>query len=393
MLGRLLDPDDPVEVGEHLARLTFARLTANSAYRFAAPFLATIAAGLDVGLAAVGVALAVSELGGLAAPALGRWADRLPRRAAMTGALLGVAGGAALAGVSPNVAGLAAGLLGVSLSKIVFDVSLAGWVADRIPYQRRARALGLTETSWAGSMLVGVPLMGLVAAAASWRWSYAVVALALVVVAARLQRRLPAAPGHVAGHGVGRGPRAPLGTGWLVVGAAICLMASSQCLFVVYGPWLADRFGFGEVAISAVSVVLGLGELAAALGTSRFTDRLGKARAVRFGTIVMLPAALVLAVGEGLLAVGLVALVAFIVGFEFAIVSMIPLGTELVPGRPAAGLGVVIGAGTLGRAAMAVPATAGFDATGIWLPALAAALLALGCTSFVTAYGRRHPGA
>ena len=41
-----------------------ARLATNAVYRFAPPFLATIARGLDVDLADLGVALAVTELPG-----------------------------------------------------------------------------------------------------------------------------------------------------------------------------------------------------------------------------------------------------------------------------------------------------------------------------------------
>ena len=49
----------------------------NACYRFVGPFIATIARGLHVKLADIGVAIAISELSGLGSPA-----DRTRRRSA-----------------------------------------------------------------------------------------------------------------------------------------------------------------------------------------------------------------------------------------------------------------------------------------------------------------------
>ena len=58
--------------------LTLARFAANAVYRYAPPFLATIARGLDVDIADIGVALAVTEASGLASPLVGQLVDRIP---------------------------------------------------------------------------------------------------------------------------------------------------------------------------------------------------------------------------------------------------------------------------------------------------------------------------
>ena len=65
MLGRLLDESYPRVVRTRVTLVTVARLTANSAYRFAPPFLATIARDTGVSLATLGLALSISELGEL----------------------------------------------------------------------------------------------------------------------------------------------------------------------------------------------------------------------------------------------------------------------------------------------------------------------------------------
>ncbi len=91
MLDRIIDETYPDVVRRVIGPLTLARLAINAVYRFAPPFLATIARGLDVDLADLGVALAVTEVSGLASPVIGRVVDRVPRKPAMVVGLVGIA--------------------------------------------------------------------------------------------------------------------------------------------------------------------------------------------------------------------------------------------------------------------------------------------------------------
>ncbi|MFM8851614.1 MAG: hypothetical protein ACKOGL_00185, partial [Acidimicrobiaceae bacterium] len=80
----------------------------------------------------------------------------------------------------------------------------------------------------------------------------------------------------------------------------------------------------------------------------------------------------------------------YILGFEFAVVSMLPLATHLVPKRPGSGLGLVIGAGTLGRSVMSLAATRAYESSnGIALPALIGAASAGVATLLIYIYHRR----
>ena len=67
-----------------------------------------------------------------------------------------------------------------------------------------------------------------------------------------------------------------------------------------------------------------------------------------------------------------------IASFEFAIVSAIPLATEIVPGAPARGLAITLGFGTLGRATASVIATRLYVHHGMAWPAMMCACLASG---------------
>lgn len=374
MLRRTLDDSYSAAVRRDVTTVTVARLTANAAYRFAPPFLATIARGLDVELSELGVALAVSELCGLSSPVIGRAVERVPRRWSMVTGLVGIGCGAVLAGASTGVVMFGAGLFVLAMTKIVFDVGLGSWIADHVPYARRGRVVGVTETSWALGLLLGVSLMGLITAATSWRWGYAAAAVAVVVMAGVLAVRIddgdPAATGAT-GRSAVVDPSTRLALpGWLAVIGMFFLMSAAQSLFVTFGPWLEDEFGVGTVGLAAVTFGLGALELGASTTSAARTDRWGKERSVAAGAAVMVPAALALAALDSRLGLGLVLLGVFIAAFEFAIVSAIPIGGELVPGSPARGLGTMIACGTLGRAVTAIPATRLFDRWGLTPAAL-----------------------
>lgn len=378
MLARLLDDSYPRAVRDDVVSLTVARLTTNAVYRFAPPFVATIARGLDVELSEIGVALAVTELCGLASPVLGRLVDRRSRRWSIVTGLLGITVGAVVAGVSAGVFMFAAGLFVVAMSKIVFDVGLGTWVADHVPYERRGRVIGIIETSWALGLLVGVSGMGLVAAASSWRWSYVVGAggvLAMAVVVSG-KARAPVAPvaEEVAGEAdvrtintpVRGGPigRMPLSS-WLAVGGMFGLMSAAQCLFITFGPWLEDEFGVTTVGLVAATFGIGVLELGASTTSAARTDRWGKERSVMLGAAVMVPAGIALGALEQSLVPGLILLGTFIAAFEFGIVSAIPIGPTLIPGAPARGLGTMLAVGTLGRGLTAIVATRLFESWGL----------------------------
>ena len=194
MLERVLDDTHSDEVRRVVPMLTFARFAANSVYRYAPPFIATIARGLDVDIADIGVALAIAEASGLASPLVGRLVDRVPRRVAMTGGMLGMAAGAAIAAGSTGVVWFAVGLLVLALTKIVFDIGLIAWTADHVPYERRGRVVGIIETSWAFGLLIGVSSLGVVTALTSWRGAYVAGAVGVLVAGVLLFVRVGSDP-------------------------------------------------------------------------------------------------------------------------------------------------------------------------------------------------------
>jgi hypothetical protein len=104
--------------------------------------------------------------------------------------------------------------------------------------------------------------------------------------------------------------------------------------------------------------------------------------------LVMIPCSGALALWHHHLILGVMLLVITVIGFEFSVVSMISLGTGLVAGSPAQGLGLLIGVDTIGRSLMSVPATRLYSSSGIGWPAMICACLAAVSVVAVTVSGR-----
>ena len=391
-MRRLLDSSYDTAVRDNLVPLTVTRIAANTCYRFAPPFIAIIAGqaqGFDVSITRVGLVISVSELAGFLAPLLGTFVDRVSRRTALAVGLLGSFVGTMMMAGAPNLVVLCVGLTLLNLLKSCFDLGMAAWISDRVPYERRGRVVGITETSWALSLLLGVSLLGVVTAATSWRIAALVGGMSIAVCAVWLDRRIRAA-GEVpvsnehASRAVGRmGAR-----DWLVPLSMFGLMGGSQCLFVTFGAWLTDDFEFGANGIAAVGFALGAGELLSSVSSARLTDRIGKERSVALGAGLMVPSALVLAGFDSILPLGLIALAVFIIGFEYGVVSMLPIATNLVASAPGKGFGLVIGAGTFGRGVLTFVATALYEWSGISGAALASIACAMLSAATILLFNR-----
>lgn len=396
MPRRIIDASYAPIVRESIAPLTTSRLTANAAYRFAPPFIAIIAAGtagFDVSVVDVGIAISVSELTGFLAPALGWFVDRVSRRVAMALGLLGCITGTFVVAASPNVAVFAVGLTMINLLKSLYDLGMAAWIADHVEYEKRGRIVGITETSWALGLLLGVSAMGIVTALSSWRWGYVTGAIAVAVTGIWLDSRLRHDTVATVRRGRTRGD-APVhdskmrGRSWFVPLSMFGLMGASQCMFVTFGAWLADDFGVGAFGLAAIGFVLGAVELASSLTSARKTDAWGKERSVLMGSVLMVPTALALALTSDFMYPGLLAIALLILGFEFAVVSMLPLATHLVPSAPGKGFGIVIGAGTFGRGVMSLVATAAYEYSGIAGAAIASIVCSVLAGAAIAAYAR-----
>jgi predicted MFS family arabinose efflux permease len=373
-----------------MAYLVATRLVLNTAHRLAYPFLPAISRGLGVSLAQGGLLISARSVAGLATPLLVATAGRgeRRRRTLAVGLALFVLG-AAVTAAAGVYAGALAGFALLGLAKPVFDISGHAYIADRTPYRGRARYLALFETTWALALLVGAPVAGWLIARLGWQAPFwAVAALALVALAA-----LP----WVVDPDVGRDPGVPISrlrfdrSAVLLLAAVFLLMFAAEVSFVVFGAWLEDRFDLSLVALGGAATAVALAELAGEGGSFALTDRLGPRRSASIGLAICIAAFAGLGPASGSLGWGLAVLVVAFFGFEFAIVSALPLATEVAPDARARFLALLVVALSASRAIAAAVGPALFSWGGFAANSTASATAgALALTALLLGVEERH---
>ena len=353
-----------------LGFLSAERLVMNTAYRFVYPFLPVIARGLGVPLEQAGYLISVRHIAGLATPGITRVVGRgeLRRRLIVTGMLLFIVGSAVTVLASVYVGALI-GFALLGLAKPVYDVSSQAYIADRVPYERRARYLAVFEFTWAGALLVGAPAAGWLITKGDWAtpfWAFGVLTIAALLLVPRFvdDDRHHA----MAQRATIRFDRS--GLAFLAVAGLFSL--ASEMIIVVFGAWLEDSFGLSLAALGGAAILIGAAELAGEGATFGFTDRIGKRRAVLIGLIISAVGFALLVPARNEIVAGLAILAVALFGFEFTIVSSIPLASELQPSARAQYLAWMVVAMSLARGIGAATGPTLFQTFGLPGPALVA---------------------
>ena len=366
-------------IRQSLAFLSAERFVLNTAYRFVYPFLPVIARGLGVPLEQAAYLISVRHFSGLATPAVNLLIGRgeLRRRLIVTGLGLFIAGSAVT--VLTNVyVGALVGFALLGLSKPVFDVSTQAYISDRVPYQRRARHLATFEFTWSLSLLIGAPLAGWLISRTDWATPFWVFGL-VTAAALLLVPRFIDPDDH---HATTPGPQTRFESSAIALLIVIGLFSlASEIIFVVFGAWLESSFAVSMATLGGAAFLIGAAELAGEGGTFAFTDRIGPRRAVIIGLVVSIAGFASLVPTRDAMGVGLALIAVSIFGFEFTLVSAIPLATEVAPSARArylAWMVVAIGIARGVGAAVSPLLFRSFDLTGPAIAALAADVLALG---------------
>jgi predicted MFS family arabinose efflux permease len=147
---------------------------------------------------------------------------------------------------------------------------------------------------------------------------------------------------------------------------------ASEMIIVVFGAWLEDSFGFSLAALGGAAILIGLAELAGEGATFGFTDRIGKRRAVLIGLAISAAGFALLVPARNVIGFGLLFLAIALFGFEFTIVSSIPLASELQPSARARYLAWMVVAMSLARGIGAATGPSLFQTFGLSGPAFVA---------------------
>ncbi len=357
----LIPPIEDID-GRTLARLTAAKTVTNVALRWIPPFLPTLERAFGATTTQLTTVLGVGEAAGLSTIFVGRHLDRGRERAVMIGAL-GLVGASAVLALAGTLATFAISFFVLVLGVSNLTVAGQAWISHRVDYRRRARSLGLYETSWALALLVGAPLVAVLINLFGWRGPFVAIAIACVLAAVLVAVTLPAPAGVAGLEQVGTGlgtdttPQVPTritARAWLVmIGSATTAMAG-LAVFVISGSWLDDAFGVSTGGVGAVAMLFGATELVSSLGSAAFADRLGKLRTTLGGLAGLLAGLAVMISADNRLWLGIIGIVVFLLGFELAFVVSLSLVSESMPNARGTTLAASNAVGTVARASGAV---------------------------------------
>jgi predicted MFS family arabinose efflux permease len=341
-------------VSSQLILFVTVRTAINAGYRMIYPFLRAFASGMGVSLEMTALPLTGRSLIGALGPLLAPVADRYGRKTSMLLGLVLFSLGVGVMAAWPSFPAFFAALVLSNLGNQVFLPAMQAYLGDRVRYQKRGRVLAVTEMSWSLSFMLLVPLVGLLIARLGWAapfWMLLGLGMAgFGLIAWRVPNdpAQPAARQTAFWHSLSQvfASRAALAA--LFVSLTITL--ANEVVNLVFGVWIGDTFHLEIAALGLAATVIGIAELGGETATAILVDRIGKKRAVRAGIIFTSLAALGLPVLGHSLAGALIGLFLFYLGFEFTIVSYIPLMTEVLPHARATLMAVNLAAFSLGRA-------------------------------------------
>jgi predicted MFS family arabinose efflux permease len=343
-----------------VAVAAFCRFVFNTARRFAYPFAPVLSRGLGVPLTAVTSMIAVNQATATLSMVFGPVADRLGYRLMMLAGLTILVAGMFTAGFFPFYMVVLIAFFLAGLGKSIFDPAVQAYVSERVPYRRRGMAIGFMEIAWAGSTLVGIPLVGFLMNAFGWRSPFIIMGGAglIGVVLVRLLMPERSRPAKLQYPHIGFKDtwkqlvvqRRALGA----IGFAFFASIANDNLFVVYGAWLEKAFDLSIVALGLGTSVIGIAELLGEALTATLSDRFGLKRTVIVGLILSTICYAILPMFGRTFSLALAGLFLTFVTFEFMIVTSVSLTTELLPGSRATMMAGCMATAGIGRVAGAL---------------------------------------
>jgi len=337
----------------------FSRLLLNTAKRFPYPFAPVLSRGLGVPITAITSLIALNQAAAVLGVILAPVGDSFGYRRMMLAGMAMLITGMLIAGFLPVYGIVLVGLFLTGLAKNIFDPAIQAYVGERIPYSKRGLAIGILEFSWAGSTLIGIPILGLLISGLGWRSPFfaiggvGLICFALLITFIDRDDKLPESSFSLLFFwgALNQLVRQRSALGVLVF--AFLSSIANDTLFVVYGVWLEGQFHLTTVTIGLSTIIIGVAEFLGEGMTATLGDRLGLKRSLFLALLFSTLSYGLLPILGHSLKLAFASLFFVFLFFEFAIVTCLSLSTELIPASRAtmmagffttAGVGRVIGA-------------------------------------------------
>jgi DHA1 family inner membrane transport protein len=338
--------------GRDVGRAQFVQLTAakavlNTALRWAPFFLPTLAGAFGTTAGKLTTVLGLGETAGLSTLLIGRQLDSGRERTIMVAAL-GLAAVSSLGALTGNFWVFAASYVALVIGASAFTVSGHAFLSRRVPFERRARTIGVFETSWALALLVGAPSIALLINVFGWRAPFLVLAALLAIMSLVV--------------GLGRDDSVPLDDAnaplvrqplttdaWILIGASAAIAMTGLTTIVIAGTWLDEALGVSTGGIGLVAMAFGAAEITASSSSAAFADRAGPIHSTRVALILAIVGLLVMTQAGSSLLIGALGLLLFFLGFEFSIVTSFSIVSEAMPQARGRALAANSAVGTAAR--------------------------------------------
>jgi len=317
--------------------LTFVHLIINITRRFAYPFLPAISRQLGVPIASVQSVMSFQSGIGAISPLFGTLSERYGRKRIMLSALMLM-----LLALIPGIfisqfAVFALVMMGLGLGKILFHPTMQAFIGDRVPYEQRGLAMGFSELSWAGALIVASPLAGWVLGAYNIQTLFAIFTALLFFGFILLWWILPNDAPEPDQTSELITPLDGLRLLWgrtVAMGALLysfCLVIANEIFFINYGIWMEQSFQLELVEIGALTLVIAAAEIVGEVAVMGLSDRIGKRRLTLIGASLAGIMYFILPFTSVDLTFALIGLFVMFVGVEIGIVASLPLFTEVAP--------------------------------------------------------------
>ena len=353
--------------------IVFARLVINVSKRFAYPFVSAIGGAFGVSAVSVQNVIALTNGAGLFSPLLGTLSEHFGRKRVMVGALLMMTVMSLLGALFAEWGVFVLVMFALGVGKIIYDPTFQAYLGDIIPFSRRARVMGFAELSWALSLVIAAPVTGFLLEASSLQAVFLFVAglLALGTLAVwllveadqdlqeRQRARLRVINPLVAMRRVSRHPPARFALFF-----SLCLTIAHETFFINYGLWMEDSFDLMLTALGTLTILIAIAEILGEFIVIALADRLGTKRTATTGMLIAAACFLVIPSLSFSLPLAMLGIFVLFVSIEAAIVSALPLFTEVLPDARAVMMSANQGAHSLGRVVGAALGASIYQASG-----------------------------
>jgi predicted MFS family arabinose efflux permease len=247
--------------------------------------------------------------------------DKLERKRALAGLIVGLGAATALGGLSIDLTTLVAarvlaGVFGGPATSMALAI-----VSDVVPPERRGKAIGLVSSAFAVASVLGVPAGLELSRRLSFRAPFFVVGALAVVIAIAALALLPSLRGHLTAKQ--EGPKKPFLTPTALLALSVNALVMLGVFMVVPNitAFVQFNLGYPRAQLGLLYLVGGLLSFVAVRLIGMFVDRYGAFRAFTLGTAIHLT---VLVIGF----ISPVAAIPLLVTFPLFMVSG---GTRMVP--------------------------------------------------------------